>query len=101
MIEGPVPPARFYTIHARDTSRAVIATGNLRAPALHSGQLLRHGDGTATIHVGPDPVAGNWLPLTGSGPLQLVLTLYDTPVVASATVGAVALPSIRWEGCDG
>ena len=101
VISGETPPARFFTLHARDRDDRVIATGNLRAPALHSGQLLRETDGRAVISVGRMAAPGNWLPITGDGPMTLVLTIYDTPVVASATVGGVVLPSIRRERCDG
>ena len=100
-IDGPVPPARFYTLHARDDRGLLIPTGNLRTPALHSGQLLRNANGSATVNVGPSPQAGNWLPLTGSGPMKLVLTFYDTPVVANVSVTSVALPTIRLAGCNG
>lgn len=100
-IEGPVPAARFYTLHARSADDVVVATGNLRAPALHSRQLIRQADGTATVVVSPFAAPGNWLAITGSGSMTLVLTLYDSPVVASATIGAVTLPAIRRERCDG
>lgn len=100
-IAGPMPPARFYTIHARDSRGNVIATGNLRFPALHSAQLLRDPAGAAAVRVGPSPVAGNWLPTTGRGPMTIVLTLYDTPIVANSSIQSVALPVIRRTNCNG
>lgn len=100
-LSGPMPPARFYTLHARDARGAVIPTGTLRAPALHSLSLLRGADGSARIVVGPQAASGNWLPITGAGPMAIVLTLYDTPIVASARVGDVALPKIERGACRG
>lgn len=100
-ISGAMPSARFYTVHARGSDDAVIATGNLRAPALHSGGLLRGSDGQATIAIGPSAAPGNWLPVTGTGAMTIVLTLYDTPVVASADIGAIDLPGLTRGACNG
>lgn len=100
-LSGALPPARFYTLHARGVDGAIIPTGSLRVPALHSLTLLRGADGAARIVVGPDAAAGNWLPVTGSGALDLVLTLYDTPVVSSVSIGEVKLPKIERGQCRG
>ena len=44
--------------------------------------------------------AGNWLPLDGTGPMTLVLTLYDTPVASNENIGEIPLPQVLKVGCD-
>ena len=99
-IEGPVPSARFWTIYAADPSDAVIGSGKLRAAALHSYQLLRLADNSVSISVGAHPSPGNWLALSGTGRMTLVLTFYDTPIASSTGVADVNLPRIVKVGCN-
>jgi len=100
-MEGSVPPARFWTLSARDAANAVIAIEDGRARALHSQALLRQPDNPAVITVSNHPAPGNWLALTGAGPFSLVLTLYDTAIASSSRIAEVELPRIVREGCDG
>ena len=100
-IRGTFPPARFWTIYAADEFRAVIDTGHLRLPALQSISALREPDNSISIAVGRLASPGNWIPLSGSGPMSLVLTLYDTPATSSSGIAEIALPEIRKTMCDG
>jgi hypothetical protein len=99
-MEGSLPPARFWTLSARDAGNAVIAIDG-RAPALHSQALLRRPDNSVVTTVSRHPAPGNWLALAGAGPFSLVLTLYDTAIASSARIAEVELPRIVREGCDG
>ncbi|MEW9806825.1 DUF1214 domain-containing protein [Mesorhizobium sp. ZMM04-5] len=99
-IEGAVPPARFWTLYASDPSGAVIHGGSRRAGALHSFQLLRLADNAIAISAGRHPAPGNWLALSGSGPMTFVLTFFDTPIASSSGAADVVLPSIIMVGCD-
>jgi hypothetical protein len=99
-IEGTVPSARFWTIHPADQTGTPIGSGRRRAVALHSYELLRAADDSVAISIGPRPDPGNWLPLSGSGPVSFVLTLYDTPVASSTGVSDVELPQILKVDCD-
>lgn len=100
-MEGETPPARFWTLSARDADNAVIRIGGGRSPALHSQALLRRPDNSVVVTVSGRPAPENWLALDGAGPFSLVLTLYDTAIASSARIAEVELPRIVREGCDG
>jgi len=99
-IEGTLPPARFWTLSARDANNAVIRLDGGRAPALHSRTLLREPDNSIVTTVSRHVAPGNWLAVQGSGPFTLVLALYDTAISSSARIAEVELPAIVREGCD-
>jgi hypothetical protein len=100
-IEGEMPPARFWTLSARDAGNEVIRIEGGRAPALHSQALLRRPDNSIVTTVSSRPAPENWLALDGTGPFSLVLTLYDTAIASSSRIAEVELPHIVREGCDG
>ena len=99
-VEGSVPSSRLWTLHATDRAGSLITAGTLRAPALHSGELLRMPDNSFSISVGAQPRPGNWLALSGTGPMVLVLTLYDTTIASSTGLTNISLPQIVRVGCD-
>lgn len=100
-IEGSIPASRFWTLYAADAQRVVLPRVVRRVPALHSYEMLRTADGAIRITIGPEPVPGNWLGTTGSGPMQLVLTLYDTPAATAARVFEIELPQVLRTACNG
>jgi len=99
-IEGPVPSARFWTLYAIDTAGGVIRAGERRPGALHSNQLIRRIDNSVSIAAGAHPAPGNWLALSGAGPMTFVLTFFDTPIASSTGAADIVLPSIIKAGCD-
>lgn len=99
-IEGSYPTARFWTLYAADEGSIVIDTGKPRRAVLHSYQILRQPDNSATISVGNHPSPGNWLPITGTGGLSFVLTFYDTPIASSTGLSDIDMPLIRKVACD-
>ena len=99
-IEGPVPSSRFWTLYAADPSGAVIRGGQRRPGAMHSYQLIRLADNSVSISAGAHPAPGNWLALSGEGPMSFVLTFFDTPIASSTGASDVVLPSIVRVGCD-
>lgn len=99
-IEGVVPSARFWTLHATDPAGALVGSGGLRAPALHSYELLRSFGDAVVIAVAPRPAPGNWLATSGSGAMALVLTLYDTPIASSTGLADIRMPNILKVGCN-
>lgn len=99
-IEGALPPARFWTLHARDADGRVVVPDSDRAAALHSYALLRQPDNTVVTTVSRHPAPGNWLAVKGEGPYSLVLTLYDTAIASSARIAEVELPRLVREGCE-
>lgn len=99
-ITGSVPPVRFFTLYAADQTRRILpAPGRFRA-ALHSRELLWSNGDAVEIGVGPHAEPGNWLPVSGSGQMLLILTLFDTPVSTGRSIEDIPLPSIEKTGCD-
>jgi hypothetical protein len=99
-IAGPVPVTRFWTLYAAASSLRPLQTGTQGGAALHSYQLLRDPQDSFSITVSRNPAPGNWLPLAGTGPFRLVLTLYDTAIASSAAIADIDLPSITRIGCQ-
>ncbi|MFC6487542.1 DUF1214 domain-containing protein [Nitratireductor sp. GCM10026969] len=99
-IEGPMPVARLWTLYAAAPGGALLPPLHRRQTALHSWRILRAPDNGFAITVSPHPAPGNWLALTGTGELRLVLTLFDTPATNGAEAQGLSLPEIRRTGCD-
>lgn len=100
VLEGPIPAARFWTLHAEDPAGQAVPSGSRRANALHSQALLRLPGDALSMSVGNQATPGNWLAVAGSGAMALVLTLYDTPVASQTGVADLELPQILKTGCD-
>lgn len=99
-LEGPLPSARFWTLYAATPSGEALPPLARRRPALHSQMILLRADDGFAIAVSPLPTPGNWLVTTGTGPMQLVLTLFDTPVSTGLQVARLELPAITRVACD-
>jgi hypothetical protein len=98
-LEGPAPPARFWTITALD-ARGFLLDNPAGRHGFTSTEMLRAEDGGFEIVIAPSARAGVWLPGPRSGAFTLALRLYDTPVAAVAGgLTAAGVPSIRREGC--
>lgn len=101
-VEGRTPPARLWTLSAHTLDgRALTRRPGTRAliePVVSRG-LLRNTDGSVAITVGARRSANNWLRLSGSGPFQLVLRLYDAQLTATAETGETPMPRVRFAGC--
>lgn len=100
-IAGHMPPARLWTLYAADSKMNALPGVGRIMPALHSRSLLHTADGSVVIAVSRHPSPGNWLPVSGSGPMVLVLTLFDSPVSNGAGVVDMELPNVLRTGCDG
>ena len=100
-IEGGSPTARFWTLYVADVALDPIASGRPHQAALHSYEILRQADNSSVITVARNAVPGNWLPVSGTGPLRFVLNFYDTPIAASTGLSDVKLPAIVKVGCNG
>ncbi len=97
-IDGTTPPARFWTMVPVAPDGAPIARPD--GPAdFHSARLSRAGDGSAELYVSRTLAPQNWLEITGEGPFDLVLTLYDTSSLSGVGTEVTALPSIIREAC--
>jgi hypothetical protein len=98
-IQGSVPTSRFWTLYVADGFGAAIEPRKGHPAALHSQGLLRSADDTVSIAIGAVPEPGNWVPLSGVGPISFVLTLYDTPIAGSTGMVDLSLPRILKVGC--
>lgn len=97
-IEGHTPVASFWTLQAVTEDGASIARPD-GEQTLNSQRIARAPDGAALISVSPRLARGDWLETTGSGPFELVLTLYDTSVFTGAGATVNAMPSILRIDC--
>jgi hypothetical protein len=99
-IAGEMPAARFWTLYAADPSMTPLPTVGIRRAALQSSAVLHETDGAVAVTASPHPTPGNWLSLSGSGRMILVLGLYDTPIASSTEISRVVLPRISKLGCE-
>ncbi|MFC5583981.1 DUF1214 domain-containing protein [Nitratireductor kimnyeongensis] len=99
-IQGELPPTRFFTLHAVDDNRTILSAPARFLSALHSQDLLWRDGQTLGMIVSPHPQPDNWMAIAGTGSMQLVLTLVDTPISTGARVGETSLPVISRVGCD-
>jgi hypothetical protein len=97
-IEGNTPTATFWTLVPVAANGAGIARPD-GSPGFESARLARANDGSVVLYVGKTLAPLNWLEITGDGPFQLLLTLYDSTVFTSAGTGDGTLPAINREGC--
>ena len=99
LVDGKTPSAAFWTLAATDRDGRNISA----SPTLiyvDSMHLSRAADGSAIIAVGPALSSGDWLEIGGSGPFQLVLNLYDTPLGVGSDWIQSEMPSITRERCS-
>lgn len=97
-ITGTTPLTSFWTLVALDEAGINIAAPGSE-PAIRSTSTARRNDGSVIINVGTRLAPNNWLELTGTGPFQLVMTLYDTPSFSASGNSATVLPTITRGRC--
>ncbi len=97
-IGGNTPVASFWTLQALAPDGSNIAA-SAELPALQSRLVARADDGSLLLYVSRSLAPDNWLEITGSGPFQLALTLYDSASISGSGVSAGSMPSIVREAC--
>lgn len=97
-LSGLTPGASFWTLVATDPEGTNIAASEA-LPALHSERLARGERDSVNIHVSPRLAPGNWLEITGEGPFQLALTLYDAVIFSGTNSSVGEMPVIEKAGC--
>jgi hypothetical protein len=98
-IAGITPTARFWTLTLYDREGKLVPNAVNRY-GFTSQEILRNGDGSFNIRVGPRARYGNWLPTGGVERYVLVLRFYDTPVgVATRAEREAPMPAVTLREC--
>jgi len=97
-VTGDTPLTSFWTLVALDETGINIAAPDSQA-AMRSTDIARRNDGSININVGTRLAPDNWLEVTGTGPFQLVTTLYDTPAFSASGSSATVMPTITRGRC--
>ena len=98
-IEGTTPVASFWTLAAvvAADGSSVARPGGMQG--LQSRQVARAPDGSLVLYVSRSLAPENWLEITGDGPFELVLTLYDPSNLSGTASSIDSLPAILKEAC--
>jgi hypothetical protein len=99
-IEGTMPSARLWTLYVTDADGNALPRSRQKRSATHSGMIVFDANNRFSISVSPHPVPGNWIAVEGNGRMQVVLTLFDTPIAAASQLSDLILPTITEAGCD-
>lgn len=93
-----MPQARFWTLTLYDGAGRPIA-GEGRG-SFSSAEVLRDAAGGFVIALARAAQSGNWMMMPESGPISLVLRLYDTPASSgSAALDRASVPAIERLEC--
>jgi hypothetical protein len=99
VLTGTTPQARFFTITLYDPAGKLVPNA-LGRNGFTSQELIRNGDGSFQVSVGPRARPGNWLPTGGIERYVLLLRLYDTPVGIATRAGReTPMPSVSTGRC--
>jgi hypothetical protein len=99
VLTGTTPQARFFTITLYDPGGKLVPNA-LGRNGFTSQELIRNGDGSFQVSVGPRARPGNWLPTGGIERYVLLLRLYDTPVGIATRAGReTPMPSVSTGRC--
>ncbi|MFN0262860.1 DUF1214 domain-containing protein [Tepidamorphus sp. 3E244] len=96
---GKAPPAQWWTLTAYDARSRLAVENPSERPGFSSSEAIYKRDGSFEIRLSSQPQAGNWIPMTGDGPMRLFLRFYDTPVALGSKFEGAELPRIVREGC--
>lgn len=98
-VTGPVSASRFWTL-TLTTPEGNLITNAAERYGFTSSEIVREPDGQFSIEIGPDPLAGNWLPSKLDQDFTLTFRFYETPLSATATVLEMHMvPVLTKTGC--
>ena len=96
---GSTPSARLWTLSAYGLNNAVIPPVEGGINTVFSREILRAANGSFRINISSSALPGNWLSTSGSGPMKLVLRLYDTPITGNAGLADPDMPVVVKTEC--
>lgn len=97
-VTGDTPGATFWTLHAAREDGGIIAAST-KLSYFHSERIVYAPDGSVALTFSPYMAPGNWLPTSGDGPFQLIMTLYDAAGLAGGGNTVSTLPAIERRSC--
>jgi hypothetical protein len=100
-VEGHDFPASWWSLQVFDEHGRMLSNAAQRY-AFTSDTITLEPDGSFLVNLARDARPGNWLPIAGSGPLSLMLTLIDikrTATTSGSGLEPQAVPTIRKTGC--
>lgn len=98
-LTGPVPNARFWTLVLNAPGGPTFSHPTERT-SFTSAEIIRTHDKPFVIAIGPEPLAGNWLPSRKGHPFVLIFRFYEPPLSASATeLEPRMMPQLKRLGC--
>lgn len=100
-IGGSTPAAQDWTLTVLDPDGRPRASPDPRT-SFTSSEVVRGRDGGFAIALARQARPGNWLPTRGDGPLLLMLSVYDTPLVTALSSGGPmpSFPAITPRPCS-
>ena len=98
-VSGALPPARFWSLSVTTPDGHLVANSVGRF-GVTSSSIVRGGEDGIDIALSRAVAPGNWVPLGESGRFVIVLSLFDSAVVATASaLGKEQMPSVRRNRC--
>ena len=99
-VGGSTATAQFWTLSLLDR-RGFVEPNPAGRFGFTSSEIVRDAEGGFVIVIDGPARPGNWLPVTGAGPFQLLLSFYDTPLSTALQTGGTVpgLPSITRGAC--
>ena len=98
MIDGQTPPARLWTL-GLENAAGVPLPGGRTVTAIGGDAIVRRADGSFQVVVSPLPHPGNWLASAGTGPIRIVVRLYDTTARTLTELSDISMPNVRQQEC--
>ena len=99
VVEGPMPPARYWTLSLLDPSGYPVANAANRY-GFTSAEVIRFNGEPVRIVISAKARSGNWLPVGRTREYVLMLRLYDTSLSSGRTsFDKVRVPPVTRGAC--
>ncbi len=96
---GKTPVARLWTLAAHGEDGRTLFGSDGKPSVVVSRNMTYDQEGSVSIGVSPMLASGNWLPISGSGPFNLVFRLYDAQIINDRGLVRPQMPVIARQDC--